>query len=239
MKQGRDDTDVIKINTKRPELPSAKAKRMTKVKLSDFEKYRANPFLTNQLNDGMVKRWKTVKENDGEIAYNVEKKEYGGALAVAKQVLVDPESFVKIFTYEMGAFIGFSKATTNLFFIIVSIMQDKKNEDTITLNLELANDWISKNCPPSEGSRQVNLFSKTTFYRALADLCANDFIAKHALSTDVYWINPMRMFNGNRLILAKQFIVAKNAEEGLEDIRRKDRTDSIIYKSTDFLNDET
>lgn len=205
MRKKKEDDKLIKRGGETVATPAASKA----TSLTEFPKYDKNPFLNNALLDGIQTRYKTIKALEDEVSFNTTTGEVGGALAVSTTKQVDPEAFVKIYTGEISHLFSLTKSTTNVFYIILSEMQGRKNEDTITINHTLANHWIVKNIPDGKE------ISKPTFYRAIADLCRGDFIAPHAMSREMFWVNPRRVFNGDRIILARQFIIERNKEEGV------------------------
>jgi hypothetical protein len=117
-----------------------------------------------------------------------------GGIAFIEEQEIDSEQFVKIYLEGIRQYGQLSKAGAKLFEYVYKEMSGlkAKDKDTITLSLHLAQEWLPK-------------LAKSTYYRGLAELLDQGFLFRSYASIDLYFVNILYMFNGNRLVLAKAY----------------------------------
>lgn len=111
---------------------------------------------------------------------------------------VDPERFVKVYYEGIVKHAELSKTAQKVFKYMYQVIQSSPKKNQIILAYEIANqepynfDWTKK-----------------TFNKGIAELCQKAFIAQ-TVSSNLYWINPNYIFNGNRIELVKAYQLKKN-----------------------------
>lgn len=164
-------------------------------KLSDFAKNIENPFLDKALeviNKNIVQKNKTAT-NTGESAIlkaiDESTGEVLGHTTFIRQIEVDEEQFAKFYLSNFSAFYDLKPSSIKVFGYILK--QLKPNADTFAFYLE---DCII----------ETN-YTKVTIYRALTELLINNIIAR-GRKESIYFINPMVVFNGNRITFARTYV---------------------------------
>lgn len=174
-------------------------------KLSEFAKNTENPFLNTALeviNKNIVQKTKMTK-NAGERAILKAVDESTGEIlghtAFIRQIEVDEEKFAKFYLSGFQAFYDLKPASLKVFGFI--LQQLKPNQDKFDFSVE--------DCMSDTG------YKKQSTYRALTELLNNDIIARGRFDYQ-YYINPLIVFNGNRVTFAKTYVKKKKVGE-LED----------------------
>lgn len=159
-------------------------------------KYKENPFtqsltvktrsktVTIQASDRMNTEYAIVNQDTQEIKST--------HIATYKQV--DDDQFIKLFTQNISMVFDLKQAARKTLDMIMHVMQKtaiSKDEVYIDDNVR------------AEFTEQLSLkLSKTTMYRGLSDLESANIIAK-SIRTNIYFLNPNIIFNGDRLILTQ------------------------------------
>ena len=175
---------------------------VTTKKLSEFTKNNENPFLENALeviNRNIVQKTRMTK-NAGESAIlkAIDDKtgEILGHTAFIRQIEVDEDQFAKFYLNGFKAFFDLKPASIKVFGFILK--QLKPNKDTFDFSLE---DCIID-----------TEYTKQTIYRGLTELLNNEIIARGRFEYQ-YFINPMVVFNGNRVTFANNYVRKKGAKK--------------------------
>lgn len=166
--------------------------------VKEFERHEENPFMQKALQDvekHNVKRYRKVNSTGKltkEAAHVVvnsdgEPVAYG---AFMEYVELDEKQFAKVYIKEMSAFWKLTKAGQKVLMYILSNM--KPNNDMVMFSHE--------KCMEYTGYKH-----KKNVVIGLADLIKKELVAK-SIYEDVYFINPMIVFNGNRITFAKTYI---------------------------------
>lgn len=171
-------------------------------KLSEFEMNRENPFLSQALeviNKNIVQKTrmasntgerailKAIDESTGEIL---------GHTAFIRQIEVDEEQFAKFYLSNFSAFYDLKPSSIKVFGFILN--QLKPNRDDF--------DFYAEDC------MSHYTLSRKTVERALTELLNNGVIAR-GRNEYQYFINPMVVFNGNRVTFAKTFVRKKQKDK--------------------------
>ena len=116
---------------------------------------------------------------------------------------VELNEFVKLYTAGVAALIGLGSAGQKVFTILFEQVRGKEGQDRaeITLNYDLI---------PEETRKKIKL-SRTTFFRGIEQLIQHRFLAR-SIATNLYYINPTYIFNGNRLYIAKEYILGNSSK---------------------------
>lgn len=174
------------------------------VGLSSFAKYNENPFVERaieQIEENKISKKRFVKGNRGVEQSIVNRDgEITGHTAFLQYVEIDEDKFAKLYLSQFSQFWDLSKSAMRVFSYILT--QLKPNSDIVIFNIE-------------EALRHTEYKSKQPIYDGLISLCQSDIIAR-GWSDVVYFVNPMCVFNGNRITFAKTYIKKKKASK-LED----------------------
>lgn len=164
--------------------------------LTDFKLNRENPFakqtivkMGNYLSSRQV-----VGKNEDERSVLQAVDDSGqllGQTVFVRSKMVDTETFAKVYQLGFQAFADLKPSVMKVFQYIVS--QLKPNNDRFFLYVE--------------DIMKTTGYTKMTVYRALGQLCAREIIARGSSNTD-YFINPMYVFNGNRVTFITNWINA-------------------------------
>ncbi len=162
--------------------------------LSDFKLNTENPFAKYalvQIGRAIVSRKVLASNKDeGAILKAVDREgQILGNTVFMRNKTVDEEQFAKFFFAGFKAFFDLKPASIKVFGYILN--QLKPNDDSFRFYVE--------ECMAATG------YTKMTIYRALGELCAAEIIARGKDERD-YYINPMVVFNGDRVTFATTFI---------------------------------
>lgn len=163
-------------------------------KLTDFEMNRENPFAKEALSTvGQhleIRKVKTSNKDEAAILKGVNGDgEILGNTVFMREKTIDTEEFAKFFLSGFKAFFDLKPVSIKVFKFILS--QLKPNSDEFLFFLE--------DC------MEVTKYGKTSIYSALADLCNHEIIAR-GRTEEQYYINPMCVFNGDRVTFATTYI---------------------------------
>jgi|AntRauTorcE11897_2_1112592.scaffolds.fasta_scaffold22903_2 hypothetical protein len=155
-------------------------------------KYHDNPFLNS---DEINVRNKQVRisVSSGEnhnVLLNTDTGEFAHTHVVSYRK-VDDEEFVKLFTANIALTFNLSMAGRKTFDLLLRVIQKASiGKDKVYLSDDIREDVL-------EEFPKLKL-SKATFHRGLKDLEENKIIAR-SVNTNVYFINPHLIFNGDRV----------------------------------------
>lgn len=175
------------------------AKKKQLVKLSDFEKNKENPFLKQaleEINHNVIKKYKTATKTGQKAilqAIDPNTGEVVGHTQFIRQIEVDEQQFAKFYLSNFSAFFDLKPSAIRVFGYILE--QLTPNRDDFIF-------WID------EAMEKTGYKNKSSVYEGLASLVANEVIAR-GKSDNHYFINPMIVFNGNRITFAKTYIKKK------------------------------
>ena len=149
--------------------------------------YAENPFMvdvksktkrvTNKRGDMML------VSNEGEIVSNV------AGFWEAEEV--DSTKFIKLFVNGVKALAELSNAGARVFELLYIEMQNNIGKDQVYLSFTAVD------------SNTTNI-SRATFKRGLAELIDKKFIAAMP-AVGLYWVNPVFIWNGDRLAFVKEY----------------------------------
>jgi len=176
---------------------------MTYIKVTDFDKHEVNPFMEKALEDIVkhrVRRYKRVNakgsltKEAAQIVVNGdgEPLAYGSFM---EYVVLDEKQFTKVYLKEMAIFWELNKAGQKVLMYILSNL--KPNSDLVLFSMEKCLDFTGYK-------------HKKNVIEGIGNLLSKDVIAKSIYET-AFFINPMILFNGDRITFAKTFIKKKKA----------------------------
>jgi len=163
--------------------------------LADFQMNRENPFAKQtivQMGNYLASRQIQGKNSDERavlMATDIETGELLGQTVFMRTKTVDTETFAKVYQLGFQAFAELKPSVMKVFQYIIE--QLKPDRDMFNLYIE---DII-----------EATNLHKATIYRALGVLCEREIIARGRTEYD-YYINPMYVFNGNRVTFITNWI---------------------------------
>jgi hypothetical protein len=124
-----------------------------------------------------------------------------GDFAFVEEKEVDSTEFVKIYLDGIRKYGELSRAGALLFEFVYKQMSGKaaKDKDQINLSYMLALEWRPD-------------LARRTFYRGMHELLAKNFLFR-TLAADLYFVNINFMFNGNRMTVARRYVLKGSQAE--------------------------
>jgi hypothetical protein len=178
-------------------------------KVTDHKKFKDNPFVEKAIEDiRIVKRTQVVRPKEaGEIQMIVaDNGEVQGHSAFMRFIEVDEERFAKIYLSQFAAFWELSKPAIRVFGFILTMLKPK--HDSFILRMDA--------CLQYTGYK-----STKEIFTGLSALMEAGIIARSNYDFE-YFINPLIVFNGDRVTFAKTYIkkreVMKSADPSQLDI---------------------
>lgn len=195
------------------------SKKTNTLSLSSYNKNRENPFLqqaVEQVNGSLVKKYKTASKTGEKAilrAYDENTGEVLGHTQFVRQIEVDEEQFAKFYLSNFSAFFDLKPSAIRVFGYVLE--QLIPNKDYFYIDL-------------SDALEITKYKHKSSIYEGLASLIANNVIAR-GKNENHYFINPMVVFNGNRITFAKTYVKKKkenkidpNQTSLLDDFNKED-----------------
>jgi len=172
--------------------------------IGKYEKHKNNPFLPEAIDNLRVKkRTQMVHPTQREAVHQVQviDTQTGEVTdvhtAFLKVVEVDEERFVKLFLAELGALWDLPKPALRVLTYVIRCL--RMNEDRIIFN-------------PKECLSHTGYKTEKSVFTGISELIKHSIIARSTLP-NIYFINPMIVFNGNRVTFAKTYIKKQNQEK--------------------------
>lgn len=168
------------------------------LKLSDFQRNKENPFMKQAIEgieNHVVKKYKSSTGSDKKAVVAVADTDTGEVFKTSfiRQIEVDEEQFAKLYLSNFAAFFDLSTAAIRVFGYIMTCMKPKN--DMIMFILEDCLEY-------------TKYTSKGTVYRGLAELVKAEIIAR-GINENLWFINPLIVFNGDRVTFAKTYVRKK------------------------------
>lgn len=164
--------------------------------VTSFERFRENPFIEKAIEDiRVVKRTQVVRaKNKSEIQMIVSQEgEVEGYSQFLRFVEIEEAQFAKIYLSQFNAFWDLSKAAIRVFGYIISILKAK--QDSFILRMEP--------CLIHTGYKH-----RKDVITGISSLIEAGIIARSDYN-DEFFINPLVVFNGDRVTFAKTYIKKK------------------------------
>lgn len=212
-------TFIAKYNDKKIWLAmSVEKKKVEKKKspysLKSYKSNRENPFMNDALdviNNNIVKRYKN-STNTGEKAILSAVDSHGevlGHTSFVRQIEVDEDKFAKLYLSNFSAFWDLKNQAIKVFGYILTTLQPKRDMFI----------FLIEDCMEHTGYK-----SKNSIWIGLGSLVENNIIARGPADT-LYFINPMVVFNGDRVTFAKTYV--KKRKQKVIDPAQMDIYDQI------------
>lgn len=174
----------------------------SEIKLSDFKRNEENPFMkqaVEEVEKHIVKKYRN-STGQGQRALVAAADIHTGEVfktSFLRQMEVDEDQFVKLYLSNFAAFFDLSKAAIRVFGYFMQAMKPKN--DMVVFLLD--------DCMEYTGYK-----AKDTIYRGLAELVHNEIIARGPNET-LWFINPLIVFNGDRVSFTKTFVKKKELDK--------------------------
>lgn len=174
-------------------------KKKNTTSITEFEIYYENPFLkqaVEQVQKNIVKKYKSATRTDEKAilkAYDESTGEVLGHTQFIRQIEVDEDQFAKIYLSNFSAFFDLKPQAIKVFGYILNQLVPNKDEFIFILD----------DCIKYTGYK-----SDTSIRIGLTNLLENKIIAR-GRKEYFYYINPMVVFNGNRITFAKTYVKKK------------------------------
>lgn len=165
-------------------------------KISDYEKNKVNPFMQEALeiiDKNIVKKYRSATNTDEKatlIAYDPNTSEILGHTRFVRQIEIDEEQFTKLYLSNFQKFFNLTTPAIRLFGYIIENIAP--NKDMFFIDYD-------------EACTYTQYRSKTSIYRGLAELVEAEIIARGRYENH-FFINPMVLFNGDRITFAKTYV---------------------------------
>ncbi|MCB2411222.1 RepA protein [Hymenobacter lucidus] len=167
------------------------------MKLSDFERNRTNPFLDKVLGEVQISRKYKAATRTGESAmlqaFDPNTGEVLGHTMFIRQIEVDEEKFAKLYLSQFESFWDLSKPAIRVFGYVLTKMKPKSDKIEFFID---------------ECKEYTHYKSIKPIYAALASLIECEILAR-GYNENVYFINPLVFFNGDRVSFVRTYVKKK------------------------------
>ena len=170
------------------------------MKLSDFERNDKNPFVEKAIEGiegGVVRKYKSASNYDQRAVLQAVDPKTGemlGHTSFIRQIEVDEARFAKIYLSNFSAFFDLKPASIRVFGYIIN--QVRPGQDYIAFKI--------KDC-----QEYTKYKGFSAVYRGLSGLVSAEIIAR-GWADSIYFVNPLVVFNGNRITFAKSYVKKKS-----------------------------
>lgn len=177
--------------------PLPPVKRKNYLAISDFEKHETNPFAQEAIEKVQkvtVRKSKVAGADKSaqHIITNSETGELDGYAQFVHYVEVDEEKFTKLYIAEFASFYELNKPAMKVLHYIISNIR----KDTDRFHFRM------KKCIEFTG------YSKFSIFNGVGSLIKNGIIARTD-ENDEFFINPMVLFNGDRIAYVRTYVKKK------------------------------
>lgn len=172
--------------------------KKTELRISSFEKNEENPFMKQAIEgieNHIVKKYKSSTGSDKKGVVAVADTETGEVFKTSfiRQIEVDEDQFAKLYLSNFAAFFDLSTAAIRVFGYILTCMKPKN--DMVLFFIDKCQEYAKYK-------------SRETIYKALAELVTAEIIARGP-ADNLWFINPLIVFNGDRVTFAKTYVRKK------------------------------
>jgi len=169
---------------------------MSLIKYRDLARNKENPFLKESLeivNDNLVKKYKTASKTGEKAilrAYDENTGEILGHTQFIRQIEIDEEQFSKFYLSQFSKFWDLKTAAIRVFGYIMGQLVPNKDEFLFFID---------------DCLEHTKYTAKSSVYSGLTQLIESKIIAK-GRGENLFFINPMVVFNGSRITFAKTYV---------------------------------
>jgi hypothetical protein len=170
-------------------------------KITSFQKNEENPFLkqaVEEIENHIVRKYKSNSGSEKKgivVSCDTDTGEIFKTSFI-RQIEVDDDKFAKLFLSNFSAFFDLSQAAIRVFGYILTCLKPKS--DTFIFRIEKAIEYTKY-----ETAKPI--------YKGLEELLKGEVIARGPIDS-MWFINPLVVFNGDRVSFTKAF-VRKKADE--------------------------
>jgi hypothetical protein len=183
----------------------------TEIGIKNYPIYNKNPYMPNLIIPKRNRVVQAVSGTDWSLVNTETGEEKGLLLAIRQKV--DKQEFVKIYKSQIQMLFNLSSSAFKLFGYLMESLEI--NKDLIMLDIK-------------EACNYTGYKTRSTIYKALTELLDNQFIARTS-KPNVFFINPAIFFNGNRLMLLKEYQIDTNLSENIAKIE-SNLSDHIVIE---------
>lgn len=197
---------------------SGKKRKNQSTEISSYKLNKENPFLLDaisKIEKSTVKTYKTASKTGEKAILKAFDESTGKVLGYTtfiRQVEVDEDQFAKIYLSNFSAFFELNPQAIKVFGYILTQLIPNRDEFIF-----LIDDCLEYTRYKSETSIRLGLTS----------LLKNEIIAR-GRADNLFYINPMIVFNGNRVTFAQTFIKKKIEDDSRLLEEEKEPTSSLI-----------
>jgi hypothetical protein len=169
-------------------------------KIRQYEHFEVNPFAEKAIEETqIVKKQQIIRptdRNEIHMIINSQTGEVEGQTAFMRFIEVDEQKFAKVYLSQFSAFFDLSKSAIKVFGYILTVIPP--NKDSFFFIME-------------ECLKYTGYSTDKSVFEGLASLIENNIIARSNNHVR-YFINPLVVFNGNRVTFAKTYIKKREEE---------------------------
>lgn len=183
------------------------AKEKTSYKLAEYQLNKENPFLKQSLaviQENVVKKYKAASRTSQKAilqAIDPNTGELLGHTQFIRQIECDEQQFAKVYLKGFPQFFELKPQAIKVFGYILNQLVPNKDEFI----------FILEDCMKYTGYK-----AKSSIFIGLGSLVEYEIIAR-GRAENLYYINPMVVFNGDRLTFANTYILRKKNSKKIED----------------------
>lgn len=169
----------------------------------ELPKYRYNPWMKELVNTTRIKKNIVAQDDPNKmmiIRDNRTEKEEIKTTGFYYRKEVDANAFVKVYASGVTEILGLTKAGSRVFVYLFDMISDVHNKDNSQVTLKY--EHMAEN--DRYWNKQGKPMSRTTFFNGIRDLATHNIIAQSDI-IGVYFINPMYIFNGDRLLIINEY----------------------------------
>ena len=182
-------------------------------KIREYENFEVNPFAEKAIEEmQIVKKQQVIRpmnRNEIHMIVNSEGK-VEGQTAFMRFIEVDEQRFAKVYLSQFSSFFDLSKSAIKVFGYILTVIPPKKDSFY----------FIMEEC-----LKYTGYSTEKSVFEGLASLIENNIIARSNNHVR-YFINPLVVFNGDRVTFAKTYI--KKREEGNQKLEIVENKEILI-----------
>lgn len=167
-------------------------------KLKEFEAFEENPFIEKAVNDiKVVRRTQVIRPQSKDEIQMITSAdgEVTGYTAFMRFVEVDEERFAKVYLSQFTAFWELSKPAIRVFSYILTVLKPKQDSFMFDMSDCLAHTKYS---------------TEKSVFEGLSSLIECGIVARGNRHYR-YFINPLVVFNGDRVTFAKTYVKKRRA----------------------------
>jgi|GEM_PF-1525433 len=175
------------------------------LQLTSFDRHVENPFLEEAIEDIERHRVKKLRrigpkgnvKEAGQVIVQQTTGEVVGYGAFMQYIEVDEKQFAKIYVGELERFFDLNKTSRAVLNYVLSLL--KPNQDIVTIRLQ-------------ECMQECGYKTKKSVIEGIAHLINAGLLARARYENE-YFINPLAMFNGDRVTYAKTYVKRRKEAE--------------------------